>query len=71
MPYFTDCAQWWRMMSSFGNIFRVIDPMWGESTGHRWMQSLNVLINLCLKKDEQTIETPVIWDAIALILTSL
>ena len=24
------------MMSSNGNIFRVIGPLWGESTGHRW-----------------------------------
>ena len=26
-----------KMMSSNGNIFRVIGPLWGESTGHRWI----------------------------------
>ena len=25
------------MASSNGNIFRVTDPLWGESTGHRWI----------------------------------
>ena len=25
------------MMSSNGNIFRVTGPLWGESTGHRWI----------------------------------
>ena len=25
------------MMSSNGNIFRVTDPLWGESTGDRWI----------------------------------
>ena len=25
------------MTSSNGNIFRVTDPFWGESTGHRWI----------------------------------
>ena len=25
------------MTSSNGNIFRVIGPLWGESTGHRWI----------------------------------
>ena len=59
--------------------FRVTDPLWGESAGHRW-------IPLTEASDaerwyfpwsapgqmvEQTIETPVIWDAIALIMTSL
>ena len=28
------------MMTSWnGNIFRVTDPLWGESTGHRWFPS--------------------------------
>ena len=61
------------------NIFRVTGPLWGESTGHRW-------IPLTMASDaelwcflwsapeqtfEQTIGTPVIWDAIALIMMSL
>ena len=25
------------MLSSNGNIFRVTGPLWGESTGHRWI----------------------------------
>ena len=25
------------MMSSNGNIFRITGPLWGESTGHRWI----------------------------------
>ena len=66
------------MTSSNGNIFRVIGPLWGEFAGHR-------LIPLTKASDaklwcflwsapeqmfEQTIETPVIWDAIALIMMS-
>ena len=63
-------------MHDDGNIFRVTGPLWGESTGHRW-------INLTKASDaklwcflpsapeqtaEHTIETPVIWDAIAPIM---
>ena len=25
------------MTTSNGNIFRVTGPLWGESTGHRWI----------------------------------
>ena len=28
------------MTSSNGNIFRVTDPLWGKSTGHRWRGAL-------------------------------
>ena len=68
------------MTSSSGNIFRVSGPLWGETTGHRWIPltkasdaGFDVLFDLRLKKTtvKQTIETPVIWDAIALIMTSL
>ena len=67
------------MTSSNGIIIRVTGPMWGESTGHR-------PISLTEASDaerwyfpwsapeqtvEQTAETPVIWDAIALIMMSL
>ena len=44
------------MTSSNGNIFSVNDPLWGEYTGRRWIPLTR---------------TPVIWDAMALIMTSL
>ena len=60
------------------DLFRVTGPLCGEFTGHRWIPltkasdtDLWFLFDLCLKKTiEQTIETPVIWDTIALIMTS-
>ena len=67
------------MTSSNGNIFRVTGPLRGEPTGHRW-------IPLTKASDaeiwrfpwsapeqtvEQTLEAPVIWDAIALIMMSM
>ena len=67
------------MTSSNGNIFRIAGPLWGESTGDWW-------ILLTKANDEklwcflwsapeqtvgQTIETPMIWGAIAFIVTSL
>ena len=62
------------MTSWDGNIFRVTGTLWGESTGQwipltkasdaeRWSAPEQTV--------EQTIETHVIWDAIALIMTSL
>ena len=73
-------SQWWliyyllvkgMMTSSNGNIFRVTDPLWGESTGHRWVlltkASATELWCFLSSRHEQavkqTIETPVIWDA--------
>ena len=67
------------MTSSNGNIFLVIGPLRGESTSHRWI-SLTMASDAELwcsfwsapeQTAEQTIEIPVIWDAIALIMTSL
>ena len=67
------------MTSSNGNIFRVAGPLCGDFTGHR-------LIPLKKASDaelwcflwsapeqtlKQTIETPEIWNAIALIMMSL
>ena len=65
------------MMSSNGDIFRVTGPLWGEFTSDRriplrkasgaelwyflWSASEKIIL--------QTIETEVIWDAIALIMT--
>ena len=54
------------MTSSNRNIFRVTDPLWGESISHRcflWSEPE--------QRTEQTIETQLLWDAIALIMTSL
>ena len=67
------------MTSSNGNIFRVTGPLWGESTGHRWIPLTRgsdaglwcFLWSAPEQTAEQTIETLVIWDAIALIMTSL
>ena len=51
----------------------------GESTGHRWIPLIKAseaelwcfLWSVSEQTVEQTIETPVIWDAIELIMTSL
>ena len=60
--------------------FRITGPLWGESTCYRWIpltkisdaERWSVFFDLCLKKTiEQTIETPVIWDAVTLIMQSL
>ena len=68
------------MTSSNDNIFRVTGPLWGESTGHRWIPLTKKASDAELwcflwsapeQTVEKTIETPVIWDAIALIMTSL
>ena len=60
-------------------IFRVTSPLWGESTGHWWIlhtkasdaELRRFLWSAPEQTAEQTIETPVIWDAMALIMTSL
>ena len=67
------------MTSSNGNIFRVTGPLWGESTGDRWITLKTAsdaelwcfLWSAPEQTTEQTIETPEIWDAITLIMTSL
>ena len=68
------------MASSNGNIFRLIGPLWGEPTGHWWIpitkasevELLCFLWSAPEQTTEQTMETPVIWDAIAaLVMTSL
>ena len=67
------------MTSSNGNIFRVTGPLWGENNGHRWIPLTKAsdaelwcfLWSAPEQTVEQTIETPVIWDAIALIMTSV
>ena len=68
------------MMTSLnGNIFRVTGPLWGDSTGHRWIPLTKAsdaelwcfLWSAPEQKVEQTLEIQVIWDATALIMTSL
>ena len=67
------------MTSSNWNIFRVTGPLWGEFTGHRWIPLTKAsdaelwcfLWSAPEQTVEQTIEAPVIWDAIAPIMMSL
>ena len=67
------------MTSSNGNIFRVTGPLSGEFTGHRSIYLTNAsdaelwcfLWSAPEQTAEQTMETQAIWDAIALIITSL
>ena len=67
------------MTSSNGNIFRVNGPLSGESTSHEWFPLTRAsdaelwcfLWSAPKQEAEQTTETPVIWDAIAPIMTSL
>ena len=68
------------MTSSNGNISRVTGPLWRESihwslvdSHHKgqWRRALMFLWSEPEKTVEQLIETPVIWGAIAFIMTSL
>ena len=67
------------MTSSNKNIFRVIGLWGGESTGYWWIpltkaSDAELWYFLWCAPEEtvgQTMETPVIWDAMALIVTSL
>ena len=67
------------MTSSNESIFCIIGPLWGESTGYRWipLTKASEMELWCFRwsaperTTAQTIDTPAIWDAIALIMTSL
>ena len=67
------------MTSSNGNIFRITGPLFGESTGHRWIPLTKAsyaerwwfILSAPEQTVEQTLETPVIRGAIALIMTLL
>ena len=66
------------MTSSNGNIFRVTGALCGEFTGHRWIPftkaSDTELWCFYLRLNKRLLKTiakPVIWDTIALIMTSL
>ena len=72
-----DPVTWWRhQMETF---FRVTGPLWGESNRHWWIPLTKAsdaelwcfIWSEPEQTVEQTIETPVIWDAVALIMTSL
>ena len=72
-------SQFYTMTSSNGNIFRVIGLLCGEFTGPRGIPRTKAsdtglwcfLWSVPEQTAEQTIETPVIWDAVVLIMTSL
>ena len=67
------------MTSSNGEGFHVTGPLLGESNGHRWIpltKASNVELwgfLWCAPEQtaELTVEMLVIWDAMALIMTSL
>ena len=65
------------MTSSNGTIFRVCGPLYGEFTGHNSLTKANDAElwgfpwSAPEQTVEQTIETPMIEDAIPLIMTSL
>ena len=62
-----------------GKYFRGTGPLLGESFGHRWIthtKAGDAELWCCLwyapeQTTEQTIDMPVIWDDVALIITSL
>ena len=65
------------MKSSIGNISRVTGLLCWEFTGHRWIPptkasdaEFDVFFDLPEPTDMQTVQTPVIWDTIALIMAS-
>ena len=67
------------MTSSDGNIFRVTDRLWGETTGHWWItptkaSNAELWCVLCCVPEQtpdQTVDMPVIWDTMVLIITPL
>ena len=67
------------MTSSNGTIFRFTCPLWGETTVDRWIPLTKAsdaelwcfIWSAPEQTFEQTIGTPVIWDAIVPIMTSL
>ena len=81
-PFVGESAGHLHMMTSSKfdeNIFCVTGPLCGEFTGHRWIPRTKArgaelwcfLWSAPEQTVEQTIETLVIWDIIALIVTSL
>ena len=73
-------SSWWAMMTSSNrNIFGGPGPLYGEFTGHRWISLTQagdaelwyLLWSATEPTIEYTIEKPVIWDAVVLIMASL
>ena len=64
-------------MSSNEKIFRATGPLWGEYTGPRWIPLTKASDAGCFlwcapeQTAEQIVDMLVIWDAVALIVTSL
>ena len=64
---------WYMMMSSFGNVFHVSGPLWGESTVHWWIPLTKassadlwwILSYTPEQMVEQTVELLVIWDTMS------
>ena len=80
MVHFASKSMSYAMLtSSNGNIVRITGLLWGESIGHRWIPLMKAsdvelwcfLWSVPEQTVEQTIEMPVIWDAVMLIMTSL
>ena len=65
--------QWNTGSSSHGNNSHDTGTLWGESTSNRWIPLIKFsdVWSAPEQTAEQTIETPVIWDAVTLIMTSL
>ena len=68
------------MMTSWnGNAVRVVDPLWWKSTGHQSipLTKASNAKHWCFlwyppeQKFEQTVQFPVIWDVITVIVTSV
>ena len=67
------------MTSSNGNVYRVIGPLCGEFTGHRWILLTKAsdaefwyfILSAPVQTIVQIVETSVFWDSIALIMTLL
>ena len=72
-------VQWWHHQMEAFSALPVTGPLCGEFTGHRWIpftkaKEAELWCFFLFAPEEsvvQTIETPMIWDAIALIMTSL
>ena len=69
-------ALWWRhQMETFSALL----ALWEESVGHRWIPLAMTsdaelwcfLLSAPERTVEKTIETPIIWEAVALIMTPL
>ena len=77
--YASTITDYFMMTSSNGKNYGVTGPVWGESTGDRWIPLTKAseaelrcfLWSAPEQMFKQTIKMSVIWDAIALIVTSL